>query len=256
MIGRTTPPERTQTGNGFPLKTVSFHRRRVAVSHRDRQSVCTTETAVSAGGHGGDVSLTQLTATDRTTRPTPAARSAVWVRHARPSDAAALPAVHAAAAHEGGRQVYDSAVVSVWARERDPESYPVAESGVTFVVAEHTDEEAVVGFAELRPNGGSFQRVPPGYGEVRAVYVHPDYADCGVGSRLLRRLERSARRHDLPGVGLLSSANAAGFYERLGYDRLGEFDHEFTTGVTAPVVEFARRLSATASPHSSASPRS
>jgi putative acetyltransferase len=188
----------------------------------------------------------------------------VRVRQARPADASALPTVHRAAVHERGSRAYDDAVLDVWGRDRDPDAYPVDEPSVVFVVAERLDapddscldETRVVGFAELRPAGGGFHRVPGGYGEVRAVYVHPDHADRGVGTRLLARLERAARRHGLRGVGLQASANAAGFYEQRGYDRLGEFDHEFTDGVTGPVVEFARRLSATASRRSSASPRS
>ena len=190
----------------------------------------------------------------RDRRRAPSAR--VCVRRACPGDASALPAVHKAAAHERGSRAYDDAVLDVWGRDRDPAAYPVDEPGVVFVVAERLSDARVVGFAELRPAGGEFHRVPAGYGEVRAVYVHPDHVDRGVGTRLLARLERAARRHELPGVGLQASANAAGFYEQRGYDRLGEFAHEFTEGVTAPVVEFARRLSATASRRSSASPRS
>ena len=200
---------------------------------------------------------TELRVRDRRRAPTPRVR----VRQARPADANALPGVHGAAVRERGARAYDDAVLDVWGRDRDPAAYPVDEPGVVFVVAEWLDakcpgQEGVVGFAELRPAAGGFHRVPAGYGEVRAVYVHPDYADRGVGTRLLRRLERAARRHGLRGVGLQASVNAADFYERLGYDRLGEFDHEFTDGVTAPVVEFARRLSATVSRRSSASPRS
>lgn len=228
---------------------------------RPRQPTCRIDTERVTDSHCVHTVTTGTTTRCRVRdrRPTPSAP--VGVRRARPADANALPAVHTAAVRERGSPAYDDAVLDVWGREREPDAYPVDEPGVVFVVAERFDDEhpdggRVVGFAELRPAAGEFHRVPAGYGEVRAVYVHPDHADRGVGTRLLRRLERAARRRGLPGVGLQAAADATGFYERSGYRRLGEYDHEFTDGVTAPVVEFVRRLSATASRRSSASPRS
>ena len=59
-------------------------------------------------------------------------------------------------------------------------------------------------------------------GEVRAVYVHPDHARHGVGSALLAELEGYARGRGLDRLSLQSSLNAVGFYERAGYERVGE----------------------------------
>lgn len=175
----------------------------------------------------------------------------VRVRHARPADAEAVCAVHGASVRELGPAAYDDEQVAAWNHDRDPADYAVTDPAVTFVVAEALGESAettppdgLLGFAELRPAGGDyFERVPDDYGEVRAVYVHPDAVRRGVGTRLLDRVERSARRADCRGLGLHASLNAVEFYERAGYDRLVELDHEFgDTGVTGTVVEMRKRL--------------
>jgi putative acetyltransferase len=173
------------------------------------------------------------------------------VREARPGDGAAVCEVHRESVRQLGPNAYDDEQVAAWDHDREPTDYPLDEDGVTFVVAERLDRvgddsppTSVVGFAEVRPHGGDyFERAPDSYGEVRAVYVHPDVAREGVGSRLLGRLERTARRAGVPGLTLHASLNAVGFYERRGYERLKELEHEFgETGVTGTVVEMTKRL--------------
>lgn len=183
----------------------------------------------------------------------PTRENCVRVRTARPADAEAVCAVHGASVRGLGPEAYDDEQVAAWDHDRDPDDYPLSEPGVTFVVAEAVGERAaagttqpdgLLGFAELRPVGGDyFERVPDDYGEVRAVYVHPDAAGKGVGDRLLGRLERAARRVGRPGLGLHASLNAVGFYEQAGYDRLEDLTHEFgDTGVTGTVVEMRKQL--------------
>lgn len=197
-----------------------------------------------------------FTLTSETTSDTPRLADendepSVRVRHARPADAEAVCAVHGASVRELGPAAYDDEQVAAWDHDRDPADYAVTDPTATFVVAEEFGESAgvappdgLLGFAELRPAGGDyFERVPDDYGEVRAVYVHPDVARRGVGTRLLDRVERSARRAGRRGLGLHASLNAVEFYERAGYDRLVELDHEFgDSGVTGTVVEMGKRL--------------
>lgn len=151
-------------------------------------------------------------------------------------------ALHGAAIRRLGAAAYDDHQVDAWDRDREPSDYPVDEPGVTFLVAQRDDR--IVGFGECRPEPADyFESVPATYGEIRAVYVHPDAAREGVGSALLDRLERAASDAGVAGLGLWASKNAVGFYERRGYDRLGVRCHEFgDSGVTGAVVEMAREL--------------
>ncbi|MFB6176824.1 MAG: N-acetyltransferase family protein [Halobaculum sp.] len=207
------------------------------------------------------LTLTSETASEATLSPRENDELRVRVRTARPTDAEAVCTVHGDSVRGLGRSAYDDEQVAAWDHDRDPGDYPLTELGVTFVVAEALGEvptrasdsgesaeapppDGLLGFAEMRPDGGDyFERVPDDYGEVRGVYVHPDAARSGVGTRLLERLERAARRAGRSGLGLHASCNAVGFYERAGYDRLVELDHEFgDTGVTGTVVEMQREL--------------
>src|SRR5829696_4921312 len=58
--------------------------------------------------------------------------------------------------------------------------------------------------------------------EVRRVYVRPDAQRRGVGRRLMAELEREGRARGLGELRLTAGASAAGFYARLGYERLEE----------------------------------
>lgn len=150
------------------------------------------------------------------------------VRPATPEDAQVLPDLHSAAAEAFGPGHYTDEQVDHWAArgERTPEGYPVDDPDAHFTVCVRAG--AVAGFGHLAVEEQ----------EVHAVYVHPDHTRCGVGSALLAELEGFARASGVERLDLQSSLNAVGFYERAGYDRLGE--RESPGGL--PVVAMRKQL--------------
>jgi GNAT superfamily N-acetyltransferase len=58
-------------------------------------------------------------------------------------------------------------------------------------------------------------------GELRAVYVDPDWTGLGVGGELIRTVERAARQRGLRGLFVESLPEAALFYTRCGYEVTG-----------------------------------
>jgi len=171
------------------------------------------------------------------------------VREAREGDTERMAAAHAAATVALGRAAYDERQVRAWARGRY--EYPVDETGARLVVAVRersvdpengpgADYEAVLGFGELRYEARDY--LDDVAGEVAAVYVHPAFARRGVGGALYADLERAAREHGVDSLGLWASLNAVGFYERQGFERVAEHDHEFGDGVGATVVEMHTTL--------------
>lgn len=150
------------------------------------------------------------------------------VRPAAPGDAATLPDLHASAVAAFGPPAYDDDQVRQWAKrgERTPEDYPVEEDGEHLTVCIRAGE--VAGFGHL----AIAER------EVQAVYVHPDHSGAGVGSALLSELEGMARGRGMEELALQSSLNAVAFYERAGYERVGEA--ESPGGL--PVVEMRKPL--------------
>lgn len=152
------------------------------------------------------------------------------IRPARPADAGAIVRLHEAAIRERGPVAYDEDQVDAWAANKDPDRYPIDDPDSHFVVA--TRAGTVAGFGELVPD----ER------EVRAVYVHPDHAGDGVGTAILDHLEGTAREEGLEGLELLSSKNAVGFYERRGWEPVGNVDHEPTGGVVLECTRMRKRL--------------
>ncbi|WP_396610393.1 GNAT family N-acetyltransferase [Haloferax sp. S1W] len=105
---------------------------------------------------------------------------------------------------------YDETQVAAWAEKDDGvEQYPL-DDGHYLVVAEM--DSNVVGYGHF----------VPGEHEIRAVYVHPEYARQGVGSAILTHLEARAREDGLAHLKLWASHNAVEFYVRMGYQRVGK----------------------------------
>ncbi|WP_267642025.1 GNAT family N-acetyltransferase [Haloarchaeobius amylolyticus] len=129
----------------------------------------------------------------------------VTLRPASREDMPAVASLHEASARELGRTHYDEQQVLAWSGRKDPEKYPYDEPGEHFVVAELDGE--VVGFGHLAVEDG----------EVRAVYVSPDAARCGVGSALLAHLEATARDAGHDDCYLWASLNAVAFYRQAGW---------------------------------------
>jgi len=94
------------------------------------------------------------------------------------------------------------------------------------------EDERIVGFAVYTVRG-TF--VHSGY--VRSVAVAPDAQRRGVGARLMDAVEAAILSHG-PNVFLLVSAWNAGaqrFYERRGYQRIGEVADYVRRGITEVV---------------------
>ena len=91
------------------------------------------------------------------------------------------------------------------------------------------DDGDVVGMAALVGN------------EIRRVYVRAEIQRAGVGRMLMDALEREARGRGSDDVHLTAGEAAAGFYARLGYERLDA--GEFADGeARVPFVNMRKRL--------------
>lgn len=79
----------------------------------------------------------------------------------------------------------------------------------------------VVATSDGRPVAcGGVQQVGPGVGEVKRMWVHPEWRGAGLGSRMLRHLEAEAARLGHRRVVLDTNATlveAIAMYERAGY---------------------------------------
>lgn len=63
---------------------------------------------------------------------------------------------------------------------------------------------------------------PNGYMKVNGLAVLPEYQHCGIGKKLMERVEELARERNVSMIGLASGfqrTNAHEFYEHLGYQK-------------------------------------
>jgi putative acetyltransferase len=115
---------------------------------------------------------------------------------------------------------------------------PTAENLARFITnAEHERrlfaelDGKVVGLAALVLEGS----------ELRACYVLPEAVRKGVGTALVREMERLAAAEQLDHLELLSSINAEPFYAALGYESGGSTEH-YLRGHPMAAVKMSKRL--------------
>lgn len=75
--------------------------------------------------------------------------------------------------------------------------------------------------------GGGLRTIAEGVGEVKRMYVHPDWRGCGVGRRLLEAIETEARRLGLVRLRLDTGPAQPGarhLYESAGYAAIGNYN--------------------------------
>lgn len=161
------------------------------------------------------------------------------LRRATPADAPAIRDVHLAAIEGIEPEQYTQDQLAAWAHDRDPADYPIEAGDTYMLVAESTD--GIVGFGWMKPEADPYFEADV-EAEITAIYVRPDAAGHGIGSRLLDELESQGRRQGATTVGVWSSKNAVPFYAAHGYARVAKRRVELADGVGLAVEELVKRL--------------
>jgi len=155
------------------------------------------------------------------------------LRRARLSDAPAIAAVMSAAIRGLASGVYPARSIARWA-SLPPlyHAWAMTAGGERTVVAVRGGR--VAGYAALRGR------------EVTAVFVHPRLARRGVGSALLRVLERDAARAGATRLVVRAALSALAFYEAAGFSGGRVIAVPLPGGGALPARLLARRLPARA----------
>lgn len=88
--------------------------------------------------------------------------------------------------------------------------------------------------------------------KVRSIFVHPNYARLGLGSRLVHNAEAEAAAAGFRLAELWATLTGVPLYRKLGYEELGRFAVPAANGVAVPAVHMAKRLPAKAADSSAA----
>ncbi len=163
--------------------------------------------------------------------------ASVTLRPARPADAIAVAAVHAASVMgERGRGDYDDRQIDSWASRHTPEQLARRMSTRVFVVAETGDDLVAYGQLDVAS------------GVLRSLHVVPEWQRKGVGRKVAEDLLAAARAAGLSTVALDASLNAVGFYRSLGFDELARLDHPLADASSLTCVRMAKRLDSAGEP--------
>lgn len=153
---------------------------------------------------------------------------------ARPEHISGICRAHGEAVRGLAREHYTPEQLAAWAGAMRPASIERAlgEPDKTLLVAFSGADtpENVVGFVLFGP------------GEIWAMYVCPEHARQGLGTRFLARAEDAARRRGCPGLRLTASRNAVGFYLANGFEAVEETVFTFAGGIGLPCLRMGKSL--------------
>ncbi|WP_019501563.1 GNAT family N-acetyltransferase [Pseudanabaena sp. PCC 6802] len=156
--------------------------------------------------------------------------SEILVRRVRTEDAAAVCQIHIDAVRQLCAPDYLPEYIEAWVGKLTPAIYErvIADWGETMFVAEQAGR--IIGCSALSGN------------EVRAVYVNPLHARQGVGTLLMRFLEKEAVARCIPKLRLTASLNAELFYQKHGYKVVERSWHILPCGTKIPCIFMEKNL--------------
>jgi GNAT superfamily N-acetyltransferase len=169
------------------------------------------------------------------------------VRTATHADRAEIVALQRLSLRTLGRQFYSDLEIESYLRHTPTlEEYLLDDA--TYYVA-HVDDRLVAcgGWSVRPPAYGSvtsdpFQELHRGLPKVRAMFVHPDFARCGLGRRILAVIEAAIIGAGYDAAAIDATLGGALLYERCGYAPVGEMHAALPDGARMRFVRLHKRL--------------
>ncbi len=138
------------------------------------------------------------------------------------TDAEALCRIHWEAVHETAAKDYPLEILDDWSPEVSPERIQ------KFIEQRIPDE--IIRVAEIDGKIVGFGIVWPAQNQLGAVYVSPRVNGKGVGTKLVKELEKIARSMGAKELSMDSSITAEPFYRSHGYQRESLGEHLLNSG--------------------------
>ncbi len=157
------------------------------------------------------------------------------IRVAHPEEAEAILNVQQASIRSIPTSFYPAEVLNAWAGSVTPERIDKVR-----VAIESGDEVFIVAVAGARLMG--FGAIMPNSKRLRALYVHPQFWNRGVGKAILNELERHAVSLGVTRLEMDASINAEEFYKRHGFVTMEHGIHRFHAGGEITCARMVRVL--------------
>ena len=156
----------------------------------------------------------------------------VVVRPIRLTEAAIFSQIHSRSVRGLAAGHYSPLVIEAWTGPLNEERFLANLDQEIRLIAELDGEPVGFGALVLAP------------AELRACYVVPEAARSGVGTALVREIERIAIQNGVERLDLLSSVNAEPFYAALGYESTEATEHILQSGQVMAAVKMSKTLRA------------
>jgi putative acetyltransferase len=156
------------------------------------------------------------------------------IRELRPEDARAFLEVHHAAVRGLASKDYSSEVIEAWA------PMPITAQHVEAIQSNPDGEYRLV--AEIDGRLVGIGCVVVEKNELRACYVTPSASRRGVGSALLREIERAAREEGATYLEAESSLTAEPFYSNSGYLVRERSEHVLWNGQRMACIKMRKSI--------------
>ncbi|MGH8180876.1 MAG: GNAT family N-acetyltransferase [Steroidobacteraceae bacterium] len=158
----------------------------------------------------------------------------ITIRMASRKDASGILEAHYSAVHETAAKDYSAEICGEW-------SAPVTPERIRRYLEESFPSETAV-VAEVGGVIAGFGAIVERGNELRAVYVAARFAGRGIGSALLKELERLAKERGCTELHMDSSVTAAAFYQRNGYQVLEHAEHSLKSGHRMACVRMRKSI--------------
>lgn len=165
-------------------------------------------------------------------------QSQILYRKATESDCSHMVGVHYAAVQALAASHYSAEVLAAWSPPPDEARH----RWLTGVIA----QDSVLCSVATAPDGqllGFFIAVP-NESLLKAIYVHPAYAGCGIGRGLLQRAEVQCKDHGAASLKLSASYNAEAFYISCGYETIGPVSYPLSEEISMGAISMVKYLRA------------
>jgi putative acetyltransferase len=158
---------------------------------------------------------------------------AITVRPLDPNEGRLFLGIHSRSIRGLAAAHYPGDVIEAW-------SAPITDEGLHRFLENRDSEIRLIAELDGAPVG--LGALVIARSELRACYVEPEAARKGVGTALVRKIERIAVDSGIQRLELLASVNAESFYAVLGYRADGRSELVLRAGVTMAAVKMAKTL--------------
>jgi putative acetyltransferase len=159
---------------------------------------------------------------------------AIVIRRMRLEDARSFLEVHRAAVRGIAATDYAPVVIEAWA------PLPITDKVVENFLANPENELRLV--AEVAGEIVGIGAIVLEKAELRACYVMPKMVRKGVGSALVREIERIANKNNLTHLEMDASVNSEPFYTALAFEIKSRGDHILQSGERMACVKMRKTL--------------